>query len=57
MDLFKRIINWILGLFSKSPTPVLDEKIKEKKEKIKELDKELDEKYTDVDKALEEWDD
>jgi len=55
MVVFKKLINWFLGLFQKSETPHLDKKIAEKKAKIKELDKKLEEGYYDVDTALEEW--
>ena len=55
MVVFKKLINWFLGLFQKSETPHLDKKIAEKKAKIKKLDKKLEEEYSDVDASMEEW--
>lgn len=54
--MLSNIINFIMSFFrTKSETPEIDAKIKDKKKKIKELDKELKEGYDSVDEALDEW--
>lgn len=50
-----KIINWILGLFTKSETPKFEKEIKEKKKAIKELDKEIEKEYDSVDEAMKEF--
>lgn len=55
MDLLKRIISWIFGLFQKSETPELDREIEQKKDNIKKFDEELNSEYNDVEEAMSEW--
>jgi flagellar motility protein MotE (MotC chaperone) len=55
MQIIKKIINWIMGLFQKPETPELDKKIDDTKERIKKIDKELEVEYTEIEESKKEW--